>query len=215
MTASLQVLVLAFMAPAQERVNIPPAELPAHVSELVRKFVPAGSVTEVTRRVRGAEEEYGVRIFVSGKIVEAEFEIESGLPPEGEVEEPVSGAELPPSVAEAFRKAVPGTEIPRGRRTTEIDEERPDGEVTYVWKLKDPSRRVEISGDARTVRVRRRIADTELPAAVREALARDYAGARLEDVDEIVLNGATTYEIEIAGGEDLIATSDGRITVED
>lgn len=209
------ILAAALLAVPQERINIPPAELPAALGDLVRKLVPAGAVTEVTRRVKGDEEQYGVRIFVAGRIAEAEFVLEPGAPPEGEIEEPVGEADLPKAVADAFRKALPDVPLARGLRVTAIDEERPDGHVTYVWKLKDPKRTVEIAGDGATAKVRRRISEAELPAPVRAAIARDHADARIRRVEQVVVDAATTYEIDVEGGHDLVATADGRLSVED
>lgn len=198
-----------------ERINIPPSEVPQEVVELVKRFLPEGSITEATKRVRDDEEEYRLRIFVSGKIVEAEFDVEAGEPPEGKIEETVSRADVPSGVAEALARALPEGAPSKGRKVTEIDKNVPEAQVTYEWRLRDPKRHVVISPDGATTRIYQRIADGELPQAVRDTLAKEYAQTAFKHIDKITVNGQVSYHLEVQGADDLLATPDGKVTVED
>jgi len=210
------ILAAASLAEAQDkRINIPPAEVPKAIADLIKKFVPEGSITEATKRTKDGVEEYRLRIFVAARIVEAEFEVEPNEGPQGGLELPVSEVELPKAVAEAFKKALPDAFPAKGRKVIVVDSEHPEGEITYEWKAKDPKRNVVISADGATVTTYQRIKEEELPQPVRDALAKDFAGTAFGNMDKVTLNGAVTYEIEVDGGDDLVATADGKVTVRD
>lgn len=218
MTAAVAgVLTAAVPARAQEeRINIPVAEVPQSLLDLVKKHLPEGAVTEATRKVKKNEEEYRLRIFVSRKIVEAEFDVElNGGPPEGRIEVAVDPADVPKPVAEAFMKALPDALLSKARKVITIDETQPEGRSAYEWKLKDPKREVIITADGATAAVVERIKEEDLPAPVREALGRDYAGIKIKKVERVAVNGAVSYSVEVSGGDDLVATADGKITVQD
>lgn len=208
-------LAAVSVAQAQDRVNIPPAEVPKEVVDLVKKFLPEGTITEATKRVRNNEDEYRLRVFVAGKIAEAEFDVEPGDAPEGSIEEPVAEADLPKAVAEAFRKAAPEAGPLKGRKVTDIDKDFPEGISTYEWKLKDPKRTLVISADGAEARVYQRVKEADLPASVREALAKDFPLVKIKDIDQVTVNGAVRFELEVDGGDDLVATPDGKIAVQD
>jgi hypothetical protein len=211
--------VLAGAVPAagqDERVNIPVTEVPKLLGDLVKKHLPEGSITEATRRVRKNEEEYRLRIFLAGRIVEGEFDLElNGGPAEGRIELPVTSTDVPKAVAEAFTKALPDTPLPKALKVITIDETLPEGRSTYEWKLKDPKREVVISSDGATTTVLQRIKEEELPAAVREALNRDHAGVKIKKIDRAAVNGVVSYHLDLSGADDLVATADGKISVKE
>jgi hypothetical protein len=218
MTATLAgVLAAAVSADAQdERINIPVSEVPQSLVDLVKKHLPEGAITEATRQVKKNEEEYRLRIFVARRIVEAEFEVElGGGAPEGRIEVAVESADVPKAVAEAFLKAVPDALLPKGRKVITIDETLPEGRSAYEFKLKEPKREVVITPDGATATVLQRIKEEELPAAVRDSLARDYAGIKIKKVDRVAVNGAVSFSMDVSGGDDLVATADGKITILD
>ncbi len=211
--------LLATAAPAmaqEDRINIPVAEVPQPLLTLVKKFLPEGSITEATREVKKNEEQYRLRIFVSGKIVEAEFDVElNGGVPEGSIEVPVAAADVPKAVADAFLKAVPESTLAKARKVITIDENRPEGHTTFEWKLKEPKREVIITADGATTGVYQQIKEADLPQAVRDSLSRDYSGVKIKKIERAVVNGAVSFALDISGGDDLVATPDGKITVED
>jgi hypothetical protein len=211
------VLAAAVPARAQEdRINIPVADVPQPLRDLVKKFLPDGSITEATREVKKNEEQYRLRIFVSGRIVEAEFDVElNGGTPEGSLEMPVTPADVPKPVADAFQKALPELPLPKARKVVTIDENTPEGHVTYEWKLKDPKREVIITADGARAAVYQQIKESELPQAVRDSLSRDYSGVKIKKIERAVVNGVVSFALDISGGDDLVATADGKITVED
>lgn len=211
------VLAVAVSAPAQdERINIPVSEVPQSLRDLVRKHLPEGSITEATRETKKIEEQYRLRILLSGKIVEAEFDVElNGGPPEGRIEVSVASADVPKPVAEAFLKAIPDALLPKAKKVITIDEAHPDGRSTYEMKLKDPKREVVITPDGAMTTVLQRIKEEELPAAVRDALGRDYSGIKIKKIDRVAVNGAVSFAMDVSGGDDLVATADGKITVKD
>jgi hypothetical protein len=217
MAALAGILAAALPATAQdEKTNIPVSQVPQSLLDLVKKHLPEGTVTEATRQAKKNEEEYGLRILVAGKIVEAEFDVElNGGPPEGRIEVSVAAADIPKPVADAFMKAIPDILLPKARKVITIDETHPEGRSTYEIKLKDPKREVVITPDGATTTVLQRIKEEELPAPVREALTRDYAGIKIKKIDRVAVNGAVTFAMDVSGGDDLVATADGKITVQD
>jgi len=212
-------VVLAAAAPAraqEDRINIPVADLPQPLLSLVKKLLPEGSITEATREVKKNEEQYRLRIFVSGKIVAAEFDVElNGGSPEGSIEVPVAASDVPKAVADAFQKALPEATLAKARKVITIDENRPEGHTTFEWKLKDPKREVIITSDGATAAIYQQIKESELPQVVRDSLSRDHSGAKIKRIDRAVVNGAVSFALDISGGDDLIATPDGKISVED
>lgn len=211
--------VLAAAAPAraqEDRINIPVADVPQPLLDLIKKFLPEGSITEATREVKKNEEQYRLRVFVSGKIVEAEFDVElNGGTPEGSIEVPVAVADIPKAVADAFQRALPEATIAKARKVITIDENRPEGHTTYEWKMKDPKREVIITADGATAGIYQQIKESELPQAVRDSLSRDFSGVKIKKIERAVINGSVSFSLDISGGDDLFATSDGKITVED
>jgi len=216
MAAALAMAAAIPSTAQDERVNIPVSQVPQSLFDLVKKHLPEGSITEATRQVKKNEEEYRLRILVATTIVEAEFDVElNGGPPEGRIEVAVAAADVPKPVAEAFLKALPDAVLGKARKVITIDETVPEGRSAYEWRLKDPKRDVVITPDGATTTVSQRIKEEELPAVVRESLARDHAGIKIKKVERVAVNGAVTYSVEVSGGDDLVATADGKITVQD
>ena len=209
------VLAVAVPVSAQdERINIPVSEVPQSLRDLVKKHLPEGSITEATRETKKNEEQYRLRVLFSGKIVEAEFDVElNGGPPEGRIEVSVASADVPKPVAEAFLKAIPDALLPKAKKVITIDETHPEGRSMFEMKLKDPKREVVITPDGATTTVLQRIKEEELPAPVREALTRDYSGIKIKKVERVAVNGALTFALDVSGGDDLVATPEGKITV--
>ncbi len=210
--AVLANLAAAAAAPAQERLRIRPAEVPKEISEFVRKVYPAGMIGQAERREREDRVEFRLKIVLPGRIADAEFEVKAGAAPSGTIVDKPWENDLPQPVADAFKKAIGEASLSGCLHSIKLDADHPDGQAVYEWSLREPRRKVEISPDGATVRIAERIAEGDLPPPVREALAKDYAGARLRNFERIVRNGALSYRLEVRGGDSLVATADGKIS---
>jgi len=206
---------LAVLAAVQdgERVRIRAAETPKEIIDLVKKHQPQGVVAEAEKRVRDDRIEYRLRIVLPDRIAEADFDVRPDRAPSGTIEDRPWAADVPLPVAEGLRKAVPEADLAAVRHTIRVDEDHPEGRASYRWSLREPKRRVEISPDGATVRISQRIAEAELPQAVRDALQRDHAGLQIRNVDRVAVSDAVVFEFDVRGGDDLTATLDGKIAV--
>ena len=215
-TAALAMLVGPAAARAQdsgERIRIRPAEVPKELVDLVKKFHPTGTIGQAERRVRPDRKEYRLRIVLRDRIARAEFDLRPGEPLEGTIEDRPWASDLPEGVRNALKKAAGDADPGRSEQLIEIDAEHPEGLVVYKWSLRNPRRRIAISPDGASVRIAERIANDALPQAVLDALKKDFAEIRIRDVDRIALNGQVSYDIDVRGGDDLIATPGGKITI--
>lgn len=110
----------------------------------------------------------------------------------------------PPSVVvNAFEQRFPNA------RDVEWSHDGRSYVVEFETFLKDHE--AWFGADGSLTRYRRDASRSELTPEILEALRRDYAAFRIEEVDRIEENGQTTFEVELDGRpEDLILVDDGR-----
>ena len=110
-------------------------------------------------------------------------------------ERALRAAEVPAPVRAAFQHAYPhatvrgySTEVENGRRIYEVESR--EGSV---------GRDVSFGADGSVLEVEETVAMTQLPAAVRDAITRQAAGAAVTRAERVVAAGDTTYEFKIRG----------------
>ena len=103
---------------------------------------------------------------------------------------------LPAPIAAAFRQAYPGAKI------LNVSRERRQGKVVYEIESRDGPTRRDLIYDltGRTLEIEEVIPADSVPAAVREAVARDVAGGRLVGAERVTRDSVTLYEVEIRVG---------------
>ena len=121
----------------------------------------------------------------------------------------IAAASVPQAVTAALRTAHPGATDTRWERED-------DGyEASFSEGGSDVS--VEFAAGGAVQETETEIAVADLPAAVRQTLARDYAGRAVTEAARIVAaSGAVTYEAELDGSTDgLFAASGAVVGTED
>ena len=215
MAAALAILMgsAAWAKQSGERIRIRPAEVPKELVDLVKKFHPTGTIGEADRRERTDRVEYRLDLVLRDRIGRAEFDIRPDAPIEGKIEDRPWAGEIPEAVREALKKVAADADAGRSEHQVDFDADDPGGRAEYKWSLKEPRRRITISADGASVLLVERIPNDAIPPAVGAALTRDFKGIRIRDIDRITRNGEVTYDIDVKGGDDLIATAEGKISV--
>ena len=118
----------------------------------------------------------------------------------------IKESEVPQIVKTAFTKAYPTAK--------EVKWGKEDGayEASFDQNKKDMSVLLDEKGMIKEVETT--IAKSELPKAVQNTLAKDYAGYKIEEAATILSNGVVTYEAEVEKGEksfDLIFDKEGKL----
>ena len=196
-----------------ERIRIRPADVPKKVVDLVKKFHPTATIGQAERRERTDRVEYRLVILLRDRVAKAEFDVRPDQAIEGKIDDKPWASDLPESVSNALKKAAADADAGDGQHDVEFDADNPGGRAVYKWSLKKPKRTIEISADGTSVRIVERIANDALPQVVLDALTKDHPGIRIRDVDRITLNDQVSYNIDVRGGDDLIATAEGKISV--
>jgi hypothetical protein len=216
MTAILMACLAMQAAQQQgtERVRIRVADAPKDIVALVKKHFPAGAVVQAERRERTDRVEFRLQILLPDRVVNADFNLQADTGLTGSIDDRPWKDEVPAAVAEAFVKAGgPAAELGRTRHTVRFDMTNPEGQGSYRWSLLEPRRQLEISADGTSVRVSERVAEADVPGAVRDSILRDYPGIRLRSIDRVTKDGAVSYEMGLRNGETLVATPEGKLTV--
>jgi uncharacterized membrane protein YkoI len=191
-------------------------ELPAFVRDAVaRKYV--GSqirmAEETVEFEHGKADDTAYELtlqLANGKTTEVTVEVSVEIE-ESAGDEKVPLSELPKVVLEAVKTRYPNAELKEASKET--DEE----EATYELTLNNAGRAMTVSLDAEgeIEEVETEITDSELPAAVREGVAKKYPGSTIKKSEEVVSfedGKPTETEYELS-----IATADGKtieVTVE-
>ncbi len=103
-------------------------------------------------------------------------------------------SEVPGNLKDAFNKEYPmATDVEWEKKLdnykVEFDLNRQDHDVWYNASGTVLKKKIEIT-------------EVELPQAIRNAIKSNYAGYRVDDVEMIWQNNATTYEVELEKGQD-------------
>lgn len=116
----------------------------------------------------------------------------------------IAAASVPQAVTAALRAAHPSA--------ADVEWEREDDgyEASFFEGGADVS--VVFASDGAVQETEAEIAVADLPAAVRQALARDYAGRTVTEAARIVAaDGAVTYEAELDGATDVLFDASGAV----
>lgn len=119
----------------------------------------------------------------------------------------LSESEVPQPVKAAFAKQFPGAE----RAKWELEDKK-DYEVNF--KQGGSAMSAKYSADGKWLETEQAIQAAMLPAAVHDAIAKDYAGHKLEEIERAERPDGLFYEVELEKGEqtlDVVFAPDGRV----
>lgn len=103
-------------------------------------------------------------------------------------------AEVPGNLKDAFNKEYSKA------TNVEWEKELDNYKVEFDLNRRDPEVWYNASGTVLKKEIE--ITEGELPQALRDAIKSRYAGYRVDDVEKIWQNNATTYEVELEKGQD-------------
>ncbi len=105
----------------------------------------------------------------------------------------IKESEVPQGVKAAFAKAYPKV------KNVKWDKEDGAYEASFDQNKADAS--VLLSADGTIKEVEIEIEHNQLPAAVKNTLAKEYSDYKVEEAAKIVAGGVTTYEAEVKKGK--------------
>ena len=116
----------------------------------------------------------------------------------------IAAASVPQAVTASLRAAHPSA--------ADIEWEREDDGYEASFSEGGADVSVVFASDGAVQETETEIAVADLPAAVRQALARDYAGRTVTEAARIVAaDGAVTYEAELDGATDVLFDASGAV----
>jgi uncharacterized membrane protein YkoI len=129
----------------------------------------------------------------------------------GQDEGEIAIDQLPKSVVEAIMARFPGAKL------TEAGKDEDDGKAIYEVELehKDDSYYVTVTPEGKLTTVNRYIDVEDLPKPVAESLKKKYPHGSLEEADEALADGKTTYEVIVVTAVKVTVDPKGKILKED
>lgn len=118
----------------------------------------------------------------------------------------IKESEVPAVVKAAFVKAYP--------KVKDVKWDKEDGAYEASFDLNKADASVLFSADGTIKEVETEIEHNQLPAAVKNALAKEYSDYKVEEAAKIVVGGVTTYETEVKKGKqtfDFIFDATGKL----
>lgn len=112
-------------------------------------------------------------------------------------DKPVKESELPPAVAKAIKSAA--AEAKLGPIT--LGDE--DGKKAYEakWQAGGRKHEITVAVDGKVLSVEEIIPLAEAPEAVRAAVAHEEGGAQVKEVEKVLADGKTSYEVDLKSGK--------------
>ncbi len=125
-------------------------------------------------------------------------------------EKKVNLDKLPSPAAEAIKK------LSGGEKLEGLSEETEDGKTVYEAKFKKGGHVREVSVDAQGNQVsdEETIEASAAPKAVREAIEKDAAGAKIEKMEKVTEKGTVTFEALVSANgkrEELVFSPEGKL----
>lgn len=117
------------------------------------------------------------------------------------------GVQVPASVSESFTKLFPGASDVEWSRESE-------SEFEAEFKMGKIEKSSVFDASGKWISTETVIDKDELPAAIKEALEKEFSGARIEGAEIVESAEGVTYEAEIESGEtdfEVLLTADGQI----
>ena len=110
-------------------------------------------------------------------------------------ERPLSRAKVPPPVLAAFEKAYPKAKAMR------FAEEKQDGKTCYEIESQDGAVRRDLlfSADGALLEVEETIPTSDLPATVRDAVAKQAPKATIKRAEKVTRGETVRFEVELSG----------------
>lgn len=106
----------------------------------------------------------------------------------------LSRAEVPSILNDAFNKEYP--------KATDVEWEKELDNYKVEFDLKRQDHEVWYNASGTVLKKEIEITEGELPQVIRDVIKSKYAGYRVDDVEVIWQNNATTYEVELEKGQD-------------
>lgn len=124
----------------------------------------------------------------------------------------------------AFAQDIKETEVPsvvmnsfksQYANALKTDWEKKGTNYEAEFEVGTVERSVVLDPSGRVLMVKQEIANTELPAAVSNAISKNYKSYELDEAEKIEYEGKTYYEVEVSRfflGKELVYTADGQET---
>ncbi len=126
-----------------------------------------------------------------------------------EKEGKLESQEIPALVKDSFKKLYP--------LIKDVDWENEDDDFEASFEQKGNDISILFDSNGKLIEVETEIKKSELPASVKETIARDYAGYKIKEAAKIDSSGTITYEAEVGKGKknaELIFDSQGNLLKE-
>ena len=122
------------------------------------------------------------------------------------VAQKIDANKVPKAVTDAFAKAYPGV------KGVKWDKEKELFEASFDNNKQDMSVLFDANGTVKEVETE--IEQKDLPASVKNSLAKEYADYKVKEAAKISADGVTTYEAEVTQGKksfDFIFDANGKL----
>lgn len=102
--------------------------------------------------------------------------------------------DVPTSLSNAFNKEY--------AKATDVEWEKKMDNYKVEFDLNRHDHEVWYNASGVVIKKEIEMSETDLPQAIRDAIKSNYAGYRVDDIEMIWQNNATSYEVELEKGQD-------------
>lgn len=106
----------------------------------------------------------------------------------------LNASDVPSNLNDAFNKEYP--------KASDVEWEKEMDNYKVEFDLNRHEHEVWYNASGSVLKKEQEITESELPQAIRDAIKSNYAGYRVDDVEMIWQNNASTYEVELEKGQD-------------
>jgi len=96
---------------------------------------------------------------------------------------------------------------------TDVDWEKKRKNFEVDFEVDGVDHKALYTAEGRLLMTKRDLRETDLPAAINQKIAADYSGYTIDDVDQVMAEGKTYYQVELDGtlrDRKLVFTEDGQ-----
>jgi hypothetical protein len=96
---------------------------------------------------------------------------------------------------------------------TDVDWEKKRKNFEVDFEVDGVDHKALYSAEGQLLMTKRDLPETDLPAAINQKIAADYSGYTIDDVDQVMAEGKTYYQVELDGtlrDRKLVFTEDGQ-----
>lgn len=103
----------------------------------------------------------------------------------------IPASQVPTAVTGAFSQAY--------ATATDVDWEKEKNNFEVEFEINDVDHKALYTPEGKLLMVKRDMRETDLPSAITQKIAADYARLSIDDVDEVTAEGKTYYQVELDG----------------